>query len=111
MITWCFLFQESFCRDDYLIALNEYSSVIPSDISILSSSGDSTGNLELTNRKASRHGLFRFESHNLKNEQWVIRTWDGRHLAVDQNGNLTVKVSLYIYIYIYIYIFMDSYCI
>jgi hypothetical protein len=27
----------------------------------------------------------------MKNEQWVLRTWDGRHVAVDQDGNLTVE--------------------
>ena len=64
-----------------------------SDGGILSSVGDSSGKLELANRKVTRHELFRFEAHDLKNEQWVIRTWDGRHLAVDRDGNLTVEVG------------------
>jgi hypothetical protein len=86
---------ESFCRDDYLIALNEYST-ISSRISVLSTSTteDSSGKLRLRKGKVFRQELFRFEAHDLTNEQWVIRTWDGRPLAIDQDGSLTVKVVL-----------------
>ena len=43
----------------------------------------------------TRHELLRFESYDVYNDQWVIRTWDGRHLAVDDDGRLIVKVIIY----------------
>ncbi|XP_062518222.1 uncharacterized protein LOC134193403 [Corticium candelabrum] len=41
----------------------------------------------------TRHELLRFESYDVYNDQWVIRTWDGRHLAVDDDGRLIVKTG------------------
>lgn len=85
--------QESFCRDDYLLVSSGATSVSTSNNTrVLSSVVGSSGTLELADKKVTRHELFRFEANDSANEQWVIRTWDGSHVAVDQDGNLTAKV-------------------
>ena len=42
--------------------------------------------------KVTRTELFRFEAYDITNVQWVIRTWNGGHLAIDGDGYLMVKV-------------------
>ena len=50
----------------------------------------------------SRQELFRFEESNAVGEQWIIRTWDGSHLSVNEDGNLTVQVTLYSHVYFHV---------
>jgi hypothetical protein len=42
-------------------------------------------------KRVKRRDLFRFESMDIQNLQWAIRTAGGSHLAVNDNGILTVK--------------------
>jgi hypothetical protein len=76
--------QVHFCRDDYVI--------IRSDADDILSHAHSSVTV-LQGKKVSRTELFWFEAHDLRNVQWVIRTWDGGHLAVDEDGYFTGKVS------------------
>jgi hypothetical protein len=47
--------------------------------------------VSLRKKKVARRDLFRFESYDLQHHQWVIRTSDNRHLAVDESGSLFVE--------------------
>lgn len=53
-----------------------------------------TGSVSLRKKKVARRDLFRFESYDLQHHQWVIRTSDNRHLAVDESGSLFVEVII-----------------
>jgi hypothetical protein len=35
------------------------------------------------------------ESYDLTNQQWAIRTWNSRHLAINSTGHLVVEVLIY----------------
>ncbi|XP_062518208.1 uncharacterized protein LOC134193392 [Corticium candelabrum] len=76
----------SFCRDDFLVAVNE-------DLPISNSTRALSSRRSLVNftkERVGRHELLRFQSHD---GQWVIRTWDGSHLAMENDGRLTVKTG------------------
>ena len=70
---------------------------LTSQTKMLTAPKNSAGKVYLEFRKehVTRHELLRFESCDVYNDQWVIRTWDGRHLAVDDDGRLIVKVIIH----------------
>jgi hypothetical protein len=60
---------------------------------VLSSTTNSSGVLTLSTGAVTKQELFRFETHDLRNEQWSIKTWDEKHLSVNKYGQLTAKVN------------------
>ncbi|XP_062520753.1 uncharacterized protein LOC134195698 [Corticium candelabrum] len=81
--------QDSVCRDDFLIIQPGRSTNF-----VLSTHAiNNTKGVGVFDKKVTRHEMFRFELYGSSDEQWVIRTFDRSHLAVDSKGNLMVETG------------------
>lgn len=88
---WSFFFQNEFCRPDYVVATSTRSHKNSHYLLTMPTSG-MVSTTTVGDRKVTRHNLVRFEAHDTHNQQWVMRTFDGEHVAIDYDGNLTVQV-------------------
>lgn len=81
------------CKRDHVVitATSAYSdSIIPL---LMVSSDNQLSELRLgaVDDKMSRKDLFSFESMDLRNQQWTLRTSDSSHLAIDSEGKLIIE--------------------
>ena len=94
--SWVVCSQYTVCKRDHLVitASSESDSfpflTVPSDNQL------SEVRLGAVNQKMSRKDLFSFESIDLQNHQWVLRTSDNSHLAIDDKGKLIVEVYIHV---------------